>query len=546
MTVPIKPITLAGFLSLLLVTACTPAGPEAVEVFDHAGSSLGQVAIEVTCTSEANDHVRRGLALLHNMTYTEAEAEFAAASEADPNCAMAKWGEATSLFHPLWPDVPTAETVQRGKTLLEEATDRTPSALEEAYIAAASAYYAGDQSRSETDRLQAYADGWDNVVSEFPNDIEAKLFQALSRIGISETASDMVAVRSSAGEIAEAVLAKIPNHPGALHYTIHAYDLPELADRAQEEAQIYGKVAPENSHALHMTSHIFTRVGSWDESISYNSRAGVAALKHPVMGGVSMHYLHAADYLVYAYLQQGNDAAAAKVWQEITSLDGPVQNHAGSAYAYAAVPTRMALERHDWQKASAIKLYAPSSITWNSYPHLEAIVVFTRGMGAARSGKPAMASKSVQRLQELENAAAALPGAYDWAAQVRIQRKTVQAWILLARRDTKGALAEMRAAAELEATTTKNPVTPGEVLPATELYGDMLLELNQPAEALKAYGQSLARNRNRLNSLYGAAVASEKLGDTEAAKEYYRQIVSIADDNSDLDLIVRARAASGA
>ncbi|NND71355.1 MAG: hypothetical protein HKN43_07230 [Rhodothermales bacterium] len=538
---PRKVFFTAAFVICFGISACSWSDSNIVEVFDLDGSSLGSVAIQTSCTEAANEHVRRGLALLHNMTYEEAAATFMLASTVDPYCAVAKWGEATSLFHPLWPDVPSAQILARGSALLEEGRNRNPSELDLAYIEAAEAYYNSENDPTEMERLHAYAAAWDNVSDEFPDDLEAKLFKALSMIAVSGDANDMVATRSAAGVVAEGVLAEVPDHPGALHYTIHAYDLPQLADQALIEARKYGEVAPENSHALHMTSHIFTRVGSWDESITYNARAAEAALKHSDDEITTMHYFHAADYLVYAYLQQGNDVAATGVWNDVQDVAGPAQDHAGSAYAYAAIPARLTLERHNWADAKEINLSSPSSITWSKYPHLEAIIVFAQGMGAARTGDVASARDASARMQQLENSAAQLPGAYNWAEQVRIQRRALQAWTMYEEGDSAGALAEMRAAAELEATTTKNPVTPGEVLPAAELLGDMLLDLSQPEDALEAYEASLARNRNRLNSLYGAALASEELGDGQKARKYFQTIVSMADESADLEMITRAR-----
>ena len=293
-----------------------------------------------------------------------------------------------------------------------------------------------------------------------------------------------------------------------------------------------------------MTSHIFTRIGSWQESIDYNERAAKAAMKHRVNGSVSMHFLHAADYLAYAHLQRGDDEAAEQVWSEVLDVEEPVQSHAATAYAYAAIPARLALERQDWTAARELSMFTPSGLVWDSFPHLQAITFFANGLGAARSGDVGHAAEAVGRLRDLEDEARALPGTYDWGTQVEIQRRTLDAWIVYASGDEERAEEIMRDAAALESTTSKNPVTPGAVLPAAELLGDMLLERGKAEEALEAYESSLARTRNRLNSLYGAAVSAAMTGDTNVANSYYEAILSVVAEDSDLPLIQKVRARS--
>ncbi len=354
---------------------------------------------------------------------------------------------------------------------------------------------------------------------------EAALFSALALIATASGAADGLDRRVDAGSIAEAVLQAIPDHPGAHHYVIHAFDMPSLADRALPVARRYGNVAPDNSHALHMTSHIFTRRGLWGESITYNTRA--ADLAGPVDGAVSGPRLHAIDYLVYARLQRGEDDAAREVLDGVNAIDGPIEDHAAAIYALAAVESRLALERHRWADAADVKVRQPAAVAWDRYPHLEAIPWFARALGAAHTGDLQAARRSAERLAELETAAAGVPDAYDWAAQVRIQRMGALAWIALAEGRTDEAVSLMTEAAELEATTEKNPVTPGGVLPAGELLGDMLMELNRHVEALEAYTAELERTQNRFNSLYGAGLAAETF-DREIAAGYYYQLLEVA------------------
>ena len=498
------------------------------EVLAADGGSLGSVAFTVSCSDDATTSMRQGLALLHHMTFTEAAGVFEATAEQEPDCALAYWGVAMSYLHPLWPDVPSDGQLEQGWDLLQQARAaglKTPR--EEGYVTALEAYYRDAADRGEPARLASYAQAWDQVRTENPGDTEATLFAALSLIATTPGSDDAMAKLEAGGAMAESVLAQIPDHPGALHYIIHSYDVPPLAEKALPVARTYGRVAPENAHALHMTSHIFTRVGSWEESIDYNVRSAAAALKEPINGATSMHHLHAVDYLAYAYLQTGQDDRAEEVLDHLVGLEGPIHDHAASAYAFAAVEARIALERQDWPRAATVEPRWPSTVNWDSYPHLEAIPVFARALGAAHIGDIEAAERSIVRLGELRAQADALPGAYDWGTQVEIQEVAARAWVAYADGRTEEALELMTEAAALEGTTIKNPVTPGEVLPANELLGDLLLDLGRHAEARAAYETALTRSPNRLNSLEGARQAAELAGDAEAAAEYRRQLEAV-------------------
>ena len=544
MTHPIPTRTRVTALGAASILGCAPgpAGESLISaVQDRDGASLGSVALPPTsCRDSAETHLRRGLALLHNMTYTRAEAAFRRAAEEDPNCPLAAWGVAMSLIHPLWPATASTERINTvAQRLLADTRARVSlSEHENAYFTAVEEYYREAAARSERERLASWAAGWNRVAATYPADLEAQLFRALSQMGAAQTAEDGKALRIQAGEIAEDVLARVPDHTGALHYIIHAYDAPGTADRALAAARTYGKIAPENSHALHMTSHIFTRLGMWVESIEYNQRAATAALGHPVNGMVSHHYLHAADYLVYAMLQRGDDAEARKVSDALDTLASPVVPNMVSAYPLAAVPARMVLERQDWPRAASLTRHRSTLVDWDAYPHLEAMTEFAIGIGAARTGRPA-----ADRLDALAVRAAALPGTYDWGTQVRVQALAVRAWSAFAAGNRDEALRVMREAKALEASTDKHAITPGEVLPAAELLGDMLLELEQYDEARTAYDAALDRTPNRLNSLYGAGRAAELAGDQDAAAIYYEQIRSLAVAESDAERVQYAVAA---
>jgi len=499
-------------------------------VTDGHGASMGSVSFDTTCASD--EQLRMGLALLHHMTYVEAGRTFESVMAEEPSCAIARWGVAMSWVHPLWPDVPTAEQLDRGWALLEEARALgTASARESAYIDALSAYYADAASRDEPARLRSYQAGWEAVAAAYPHDPEAAVFSALTTIATAAGSPDAAHRRIGAGIAAQRVLQAIPDHPGAHHYAIHAFDTPSAAERALDVADSYGRVAPANSHALHMTSHIFTRRGLWKESIEFNQRAADAAWNEPIGGQTSHHHLHAIDYLAYAYLQRGADAEADEVLAHLRALDGPAVNNAVSAYAFAAVPARIALERHDWAAAASVAFREPSTMSWDAYPHLEAIPVFARALGAARTGDLDSAREGAARLAALAEAATALPDAYDWATQVRIQEIGARAWIEFAEGHEAEAIAHMMESADLEATTDKNPVTPGEVLPAGELLGDMLYDAGRYEEAYQSYVFAMERTPNRFNSLYGAARSAEAAGMAEQARWYYGQLIEVAGES---------------
>lgn len=507
-----------------------PGSVGTTAVLSAEGKPLGTVRLPNSCEPAAQEHLGRGLALLHHMTYDQAETSFRTAADADPECALAYWGVAMTFVHPLWPDVVPPEGLAAGRELLARAAGAAhTSQREQAYVAALRAYYgtAGEEA-SEWDRLTAFSAGWQAVREQFPEDPEAALFYALSLLGTAPESDKTYVNQKAAGAIAEAVLAEIPKHPGAHHYLIHAYDFPPLAELALETARSYDDVAPENSHALHMTSHIFTRRGLWQESIAFNIRAAEAARQRTPSGMVSMHRLHALDYLVYAYLQQADDAAAAEVLELMRGLEPPYHDHAGTAYSFAAVPARIALERHAWEEAAAVASGWPREVPWDRYPHLLAIPTFARALGAAHTGDHAKAEAAIGELARLQQAAAGLPGVYDWATQVEIQKLAAEAWLAYKRGDRNRALELMRLAADKEATTEKNPITPGEVLPARELYGDMLLASGDHAGARREYEAALERSPNRFNSLFGAGRAAELAGDDKTAAAYYRRLREVA------------------
>jgi tetratricopeptide (TPR) repeat protein len=542
---------LTALIALLavLIIACEnrPPGAGVAELQDSYGETLGTVNFPVSCSEEAQPHIRRGLALLHHMTYMGAEPYFATARRVDPKCAMAYWGVAMTYLHPLWPDVPSDQQFERAQQLIQQAESiDKKTEREAAYITALKAYYVDGLNRTEQERLASFKTGWSHVYRAYPNDLEAAAFYALALMATAQPGEAGLDIKAEAGAIAEGVLAKQPDHPGAHHYIIHAYDTPDFAQQALAVARAYGDVAPDVPHALHMPTHIFTRLGLWRESIEWNRRSADAALKGINKDTVSSEYLHALDYLAYAYLQTARDEKAKALRDIVLALEGPYgeMSQPVIAYALAAIPARYALERWQWAEGAALEPRQPNSFPWAAAfaPH-EALTYYAKGIGAARSGDAKTARAAMDRLQALREQVAQTNSNAYWANQIEIQHKSVAAWIVLRDGNADTALELMQQAVDLESRTDKAPVTPGEILPARELLGDLLLELSFPEQALSAYEAALLRSPNRFNSVYGAAVAAESANDAERAAQHYQALVDMCSSaDSDRPRLTQARA----
>ena len=522
--------TLALFLMLACIVGCTDTAPPPIQ--DSYGEKIGSVSLQNSCADAVQPHLQRALALLHHMTYAGSEKYFGAALAADPDCAIARWGVAMSWLHPLWVDVPDPAGFAEASRLLAEAQalpDKTPR--ETAYIAAINAYY-DTWPLPERDRLAAFERGWREVFETYPDDQEAQAFYALALMATATPDERGLATRARAGAIVEALLAQSPDHPGALHYTIHAYDTPTLANQALPVAYEYGAVAPNVAHALHMPTHIFTRIGIWLDSVTMNQRSEEAALQaNP--GKMSSQFLHALDYEVYARLQSGEDVSVAAAVDHVLQLEGPYMplSLEASAYALAAIPARFAMERQDWAVGVGLEPRTPASFPWQEHdaPY-EALTHFARGVSGARSGDLETARNALTELNRMRRVIQTMDTNSYWTSQIDVQIQTVEAWSAFAREDTEVALRGMRRAAAIESQTDKNAVTPGEIIPARELLGDMLLALGQPAEALATYEAEFERSPNRFNTLYGAAKAAEQLGDRATAGRYYAKLVDNCKD----------------
>ncbi|HET8622919.1 MAG TPA: hypothetical protein VFM14_05105 [Gemmatimonadales bacterium] len=470
------------------------------------GEKLGRVVFPSGCSSTAQPKIERAVALLHSFWYEEAEKGFAETAAAEPGCPMAHWGQAMSVLHPLWtPPVPAE--AERGLRAAEAAMRSARSGTREReYAEAIAAFWRGyDGPTAFKARLIAYESAMERLVRRHPSDDEAKTFYALALIGVGQLdAGDMTYARQrKAGAILEPLLARNPDHPGLAHYVIHAYDSPRLAREALAAAERYAAIAPSVPHAQHMPSHIYTRVGNWKASVGSNRRseeAGQVFEQRLGMQGLWDQRGHAWDYLVYAYLQLGQEREAKALVDQAAGVRASVPaNSLTNDYALAAIPARYALERGQWRDAARLQVRpAPA---WRA---TEGITRFARAVGAARSGDPRAARIELDSLAALERVlqAAGGPQTY-WATQVRIQRMAAEAWMTWAEGDSVKALAQARDAADLDDVTEKHPVTPGAILPPRELYGELLLEAGRRAEAARAFETALERQPNRARSLAG-------------------------------------------
>ncbi len=527
---------LVSYLSAFAVYVCTSALSVADHPTDKLGQQLGTIHFDVSGNDAARGHVVRGVKLMHHMMYLEADREFAAAVAADSDCALAYWGRAMTMIRPLWPDSPTPAELKQGLEFVRTGLARNPkTARERDYLQALERYYDQTPAAGYPAGLKMLDAGWAEVASKYPKDLDAAAFSALFHLAPARfMAKDKShRIQLEAAQTIQQVLAQIPDHPGAQHYKIHAFDFPMLADRALEICETYGAIAPDVPHALHMPTHIYTRRGLWEKSIDFNRRSADAARKiNEKAGEVILHYPHALDYLVYAYLQRGQYRAADAIRQEVLGMPGPYHaaNRSGIAFAFAAIPARYTLERHDWAGASQLKLHQPASFPWSATAlHCDSIIHFARAIGAIRTGNLDMGRSEIQQLEELHRKISAAYSVSYWISQAETQLLAARGWLKLKEGDAENALALMRRATELETKADKEAVTPGEVLPAGELLGDMLADLKRPADALAAFQAVLVSSPNRLNSLYGAARSAEAAGDIKKATHYYRDYTKLVE-----------------
>jgi len=509
------------------------------------GPQLGNVSFDTSCNPESNGTFQLGLGWLHSFEYEEAARTFGKAAAADPRCGIAHWGIAMSYYHPLWAP-PTAAELEKGRSALAKARlAGAASGRERAYISALEAFYRETARLDHKTRALAYSAAMGQLHKQYPQDREAAVLYALSLIAVGTMDKDPgYSKEKEAGAILNRVLALAPDHPGVTHYLIHSFDYPALAEFALPAARRYAGIAPASPHAQHMPSHIFVRLGLWDEAIGSNQASEAASrafAKAQGLPGSSSERLHAMDYLAYGYLQTGQDGEAERVLAELNAIrrvDPPIFT---VAYAATAIPARLVLERRYWKEAALLELQdnVRSLAPLDDFKWGEAHVRFARAVGAARSGNSATARAEVAKLKAIESSLVIPAGTYDWRTQVAVEHQIADAWLANAEGRNGDAARLMRAAADLDDTTEKHPVTPGAILPAREQLGELLLELGRASEALTEYETSLTRSPRRLAGLYGAARAAKLAGDMAKAQSYYAQIVGLTKNGEGVRAEVR-------
>jgi tetratricopeptide (TPR) repeat protein len=512
---------MAGFL-LMLAPTCL-----AQEHQHGSDEKLGTVQFATSCNQAAQKEFNHAVALLHSFQFSRAIDGFNAVRGADTTCGIAYWGIALSEWsNPFAPGMKDVSQLQAGRESAERGKALgAKTEREKAYLAAVGKLYIDYESTPQRARLIAYRDAMQEVAAKYPEDHEAQIFYALAIAAAEDPADKTYAGRLKAGEILEKLFQQEPSHPGLAHYIIHTYDVPALADRALAAARRYSQIAPDAPHALHMPSHTFTRTGYWQESIDSNVAAAAAARRE----GQTAEELHCSDYEIYAYLQTAQDDAARRIVDslpEIASRLDPkaVLSGAGSPstgyFALAAIPARYALERQNWKQAAEL---TPRE---TAFPHTDAITWFARGLGAARLRQAAAANEAAAALHQIRERLLKAGEDY-WALQVQIQELAVRAWIAFAEGKKEEALRQMKSAAEMEDGTEKSAVTPGPLAPARELLGEMLLQLNEPAQALEQFEATLKKEPGRFRALYGAARAAQLSGKRDESQGHFQELLKV-------------------
>ena len=483
---------------------------------DHG---LGKVEFSNSCNPAVQEKLLHGIAMLHSFYYSAGQKAFEEVSAEDSSCTIAAWGYASILMlNPLQGTGTSPENAQLAQAVIDKSRKiGAKTARERDYLEAVAAYYEDFANRTERARQLARAKAYESLAAKYPDDDEAQIFYALYLAGTQAASDQTYSAYLKAAAILEPQFAKHPDHPGVAHYLIHCYDAPPIAAQGLPAARRYADIAPDAPHALHMPSHIFTRVGAWADSIATNRRSATVALK----SNEPDEALHAMDYMTYAYLQLARDGDARDTFSEARTVTGFNPARLTASYALAAMPARYAVERGAWREAAKLEPVP------TKYPVTEAMTHFARALGAARSGKPAAAKADVERIVALRDELKAAKSEY-WANEVEVMRLASLAWVALAQTKSEDALALMRQAADVEDKSEKNIVTPGRLLPAREQLGDMLMELKRPAEALKEYEASQQREPNRYRGLYGAGQAAAQAGNRDKARDYFSRLIELA------------------
>jgi tetratricopeptide (TPR) repeat protein len=523
-------LALAPACASLTVLVALSAGDARAQQ-QRAQHEHGMIAFPTSCSAAAQAEFDRAITLLHHMTYPQARLGFERVARIDPRCAMAHWGVAMTLFQPLWPTRPGPAELAGGWEAVQTARALAPpTERERLFIGAAEAFFLEPTSSDYWARIRRWEEASARAFAALPDDVEVAAFFALSHLAI--TPADFVSRQhaDSAAAVLVRVLERSPEHPGAMHYLVHANDVPGRERELMGVTRRYDEVAPENPHALHMPTHIYTRVGDWDAVIAGNARAAEAALAHPAGARGELvwdEFPHAIEYLVYAYLQKGADDSAAAQMRRLHGTER-LEPTLKTAFHLASTRARLALERRAWDEAAALIPREPATLDWSRFAWPEAIVHFARGLGAVRLRRLDEARTALRHLDELHRAMRAAREEL-FARNIRVLQLELDAWLAHAGGHRDSAEVLMREAAELELSTPKHAVTPAPTLPAHELLGDLLMEQRRPADALAAYRQALESYPARFNALLGAARAAREMGDDSVARRYYSELLTVAD-----------------
>jgi tetratricopeptide (TPR) repeat protein len=509
----------------------------------HAGHSLGTVDFPVSCSPPAQTEFNRAVALLHHMTYPQARAAFQGVIGIDSSCALAHWGVAMTLFQPLWPTRPDAAALSRGWAEVERAKALAQTEREKLFVAAAEAFFSDPSSSDYWLRVRRWEEAMADAHRKLSDDNEVAAFYALAHLATTRADTVTRANADRAAEVLVRVFERNPDHPGAMHYLVHANDVPTRAHELLDVTRKYDAVAPRNPHALHMPTHIYTRLGDWNSVVKGNLRAAEAALEYPAGERgefVWDEFPHAIEYVVYAYLQKGADDSATAAISRLKATPN-LEPTFKTAFHLASTEARYALERRDWNAAAAIVPRMPASLAWDRFAWPEAIAQFARGLGAIHLGNVAGGRASSARLDTLQRAMRNA-GENLFARNIRVLRLELEGWLAHVAGNKAAAIASLREAVELEGETPKHAVTPGPTIPALELLGDLLMAQDAPAPALASYEAALERYPNLFNSVLGAARAAHEARAPTQARAHYHLLLKVAEGSTRHAILAEARA----
>jgi hypothetical protein len=512
--------------SLAIGLLCAHGATAQEHDHSHDAAHLGEVNFPVSCTPPAQAKFNTAAAFYYSFYWERIDDAVAEVLAADPTCAMAHWLGAMASLDNLLGSPPTPQQESKGRASLEQAQKLgAKTQRERDYIAAAEVVFKGYETAPFPQRAKAYLQASEQLYLRYPEDSEAAVLYAYWLQVTADRNDQTYAQQLKSAKILEKIFDKQPNHPGVTHFIVHAYDFPPIAEQGLNAAKRYASIAPDSPHALHMPSHIFSRIGFWQESIDSNTRSHAAAT-------ADRDVYHAMDYLVYAALQLARDSEANKWVKLVDTAQKPNEETRQIAYAGAAIPARYALERGDWKTASKLTLHPTrEQFNWAPFPEGEAVNAYARGLGAARAGDAAAAKAEVARIKQLRAAMITQKKDY-WIKQSDIQENAITAWIARAEGRNDDALKLMRESADIEDKTEEHIMMPGRVIPVREMLGELLLELREPSMALAAFERALINDPNRLRSVYGAARAAELAGDRDKAHTFYERLLTQVGPNA--------------